>query len=100
MCSFEKVLANLDEDWVQNRLKKCPKDIFVCLDNVIPNQPLRDLDRLGITRLPHPSYSQDLASCDFELFRMLRTKLEGCKSANSIEVMTEVCTIFSNIPLN
>jgi hypothetical protein len=32
----------------------------------------------NITVLPHPSYSPDLATCDFSLFPQLKIRLKGC----------------------
>jgi hypothetical protein len=56
----------------------------------MPHRALRDFDRLRITRLPHPLYSQDLALCHFWLFETLKRKLEGCTFENPIEMMMTV----------
>ena len=34
---------------------------------------------MGIKRVPHPSYSPDLAPCDFCLFPKFKEKLWGCR---------------------
>jgi hypothetical protein len=54
---------------------KRSRDTFLHLDNANPHQALQDFGRLGIARLPHPPYSQDLAPCDFWLFDTLKRKL-------------------------
>ena len=34
---------------------------------------------MGIKTVPHPSYSPDLAPCDFWLFPKLKERLKGCR---------------------
>ena len=46
---------------------------------------------MGIKTIPHPSYSPDLAPCDFCLFPKLKEKLRGCRY-ETIEEMKEVVT--------
>jgi hypothetical protein len=81
-------------------MRKHSRDIFLHFDNATPYWALRDIDRLGITRLPHPPCSPDLASCDFWLFDTLKRKLEGSTFGDSIEVLTTMSTILRTIPLD
>jgi hypothetical protein len=85
----EKVLANFDKERMRNRLRKCSRDTFFHLNNVIPHRTPRNFDRLGIRRFLHPLYSQDLASCDFWLFGTLKRKLEGSTFGDPVEVFDE-----------
>jgi hypothetical protein len=78
-CQFfvDKVLHDFDKELAETRPKKRARGIFWHLDNALTHRADDDFDRLGITRLPHPPYSQDLAPYDFWLFGNLKTKLEG-----------------------
>ena len=49
------------------------------------------LTKMGIKIVPHPSYSPDLAPCDFCLFPKLKEKLRGC-CYETIEEMKEAVT--------
>ena len=49
------------------------------------------LTKIGIKTVPHPSYSPDLASCDFWLFPKLKEKVRGCRY-ETIEEMKEAVT--------
>ena len=49
------------------------------------------LTKVGIETVPHPSYSPDLAPCDFWLFPKLKEKLRGCRY-EIIEEMKEAVT--------
>ena len=46
------------------------------------------LTKMGIKTVPHPPFSQDLASCDVWLFPKLKEKLRGCRY-ETIEEMKE-----------
>jgi hypothetical protein len=101
-CEFfvETVLSDFDKERARNHQRKYCKDIFLHLDNTIPHRAPRDFDRLEITRLLHPPYSQDLALWDFWLFRTQKRKLEGSTFGDPVEVSTAMSTILSMIPLN
>uniref|UniRef100_A0A7I4XXP0 Transposase n=1 Tax=Haemonchus contortus TaxID=6289 RepID=A0A7I4XXP0_HAECO len=45
-----------------------------------------ELERLGITWLPHPPYSPDLSPCDYHAFRSLEAYTKGKKFNNRQEV--------------
>ena len=49
------------------------------------------LTKMGIKTVPQPSYSPDLALCDFRLFPNLKEKLKGCRH-ETIEEMKEAVT--------
>jgi histone-lysine N-methyltransferase SETMAR len=75
-CVFfiQKVLADFDKEQGRTRPMKGSRDTFFSLDNATPHRAPQYFDRLGIARLPHPPYSQDLAPCDFWLFGRLKRK--------------------------
>jgi transposase len=53
---------------------------FLHLDNARPhrsNVATQTATRLGLTILPHPPYSPDIAPSDFYLFGLLKGKLKG-----------------------
>ena len=45
---------------------------------------------MGINTVPQPSYSPDLASCDFWSFPKLKEKLRGCRYEKIEEAVTKV----------
>ena len=49
------------------------------------------LTKVGIKTLPQPTYSRDLAPCDFWLFPKFKEKLRGCRY-KTIEEMKEAVT--------
>ena len=49
------------------------------------------LTKMSIKTVPHPTYSPDLAPCDFCLFPKLKEKLRGCRY-ETIEEMKETVT--------
>jgi hypothetical protein len=93
-----KVLADFDKELGQTRPMKHSRDTFFHLDNATPHRAPRDFDRLGVVKLAHPPYSQDLALCYFWLFGTLKRKLEGSIFVDQIEVLLAVNIIFSTIP--
>jgi hypothetical protein len=96
----EKVLADFDEEVAQNRPKNPSRGTFLHFDSAMPLRAPQDFDRLGITRLSHPSYSPDLVPCDFWIFKTRKRRLERCMFRDPVEVMTAVSTILSKIPLD
>ena len=76
--NFPEVLDELDEDLAKRRPKLRSKGIKLHIDNARPHSVQDKLDKLGISRLPHPPYSPDLAPSDFFLFGYLKNKLIGC----------------------
>jgi hypothetical protein len=93
-----RVLAGFNKELGRMRPMKRSRDIFLHLDNATPHRALQDFDRLGISRLSDPPYSQDLAPCDFWLFGTLKRKLEKSIFEDQIEVLLAMNIIFSTIP--
>jgi hypothetical protein len=79
---------------------KQSRGTFLDLDNVTPHWAPQDFDRLGIAKLPHPPYNQNLASCDFWLFGNLTTKLKRNTFTSAMELMAKVNEIFLDILLH
>jgi hypothetical protein len=98
MLFVEKVLDDFDKERAETRPKKRPPGTFLHLDNPPTHWPDDNFDRLGVTRLSHPSYSQDLAQCDFWLFGNLKTKLEGNTFTSAMKLMAKVSEILIDIP--
>jgi histone-lysine N-methyltransferase SETMAR len=95
---IQEVLADFDKElWRARPMKRC-RTILFHLDNPTPHRASQDFDRLGIARLSHPPYSQDLAPCDFWLFGALKRKLEGFTFEDQIAVLLAINIIFSTIP--
>jgi len=53
-----------------------------------------------VQRVPHPSYSQELAITDFYLFASLKQKLQGIDVNDDKELKCKILTIFQGIPLD
>jgi hypothetical protein len=96
----DKVLTDFDKELAETRPKKRARGIFLHLDNAPTHRADDDFNRLGIRRLPHPPYSQDLAPCDFWLFANLKTKLEGSTFTSAGQLMVKVNEILMDIPLH
>jgi histone-lysine N-methyltransferase SETMAR len=71
------VLGSIVEHRAQTRPKLKASGTFLHLDNARPHLATEKFEECGITRLPHPPYSPDLAPCDFWLFGHLKESLEG-----------------------
>ena len=54
------------------------------------------LHELGYELIPHPSYSPDLAPCDFFLFPNLKTWLGGKKFSSNEKVIVAVNEYFAD----
>jgi len=76
---YKDVLERLRK-WVQRVRMDIADDWLLHHDNAPANTALsfrEILAKKNIPVLPHPSYSQDLAPCDFCLFPKLKSKLKG-----------------------
>jgi hypothetical protein len=51
------------------------------------------LAKKSITKMDHPSYSPDLAPCDFWLFPKLKTALNGQKFADIPDIQRNVTAL-------
>jgi hypothetical protein len=40
-------------------------------------QTIVEIEKLGLSRIPHPPYSPDLSRCDFSLFGFLKERAKG-----------------------
>jgi hypothetical protein len=81
---------DFDKELAETRPKKCTPGILLHFDNVTIYRTDDDFNRFGIKRLLHPLYSQNLAPCDFSLFKTLKNKLEGKIFVNEIEMKSKV----------
>jgi histone-lysine N-methyltransferase SETMAR len=71
------VLPSLAENSAQTRPKLKVRRLFLHRHNSRPLLTPEQSADFGITRLPHPPYSQNLSPCDFWRFGYLRHCLEG-----------------------
>ena len=68
--------------WIAEKLKGKQDSIFYLIDNARPHaakSTREKLLKLGWITVPHPSYSHDLTSTDYHLFRSLFNHLRGEK---------------------
>uniref|UniRef100_A0A7I4YAL8 Transposase n=1 Tax=Haemonchus contortus TaxID=6289 RepID=A0A7I4YAL8_HAECO len=66
---------------------------LILMDNPRPHHAratAEELERLGITWLPHPPYSHDLSPCGYHASRSLQAYLKGRKFHNRQEIKSEV----------
>jgi hypothetical protein len=56
------------------------------------------MTRLKCQRVPHPPYSADLAIASFDLFGVLKQKLQDIDVNDEKELKSEILTIFQGIP--
>ena len=52
---------------------------------------------MGIKRVPHPSYSPDVAPCDFWLFPEPKEKLRGCRYETIGEMKVAVTKVIDTL---
>jgi len=70
-------------------------------DNARPHTSRMTQDALGsrgVTTLPHPPYSPDLAPCDFFIFGHIKHAVMGRRFASTREIVSEIYEKFSQIP--
>lgn len=60
---------------------------------------LRFLEEQGISTLPHPPYSPDLAPCDFWLFPTIKQELKGRRFQSDEELEEAAMDAINNIPI-
>ena len=58
------------------------------------------IEKLGMRRTPHLSYSPDIEMCDFWLFRKLKRNLQGCHFSNENQLFDKVVDFFQKIDKN
>lgn len=95
---MDTVLADLLETIKLARPVKKTSELILHIDNARPHLVDDYLTRNGLTRLPHPPYSPDLAPSDFFLFGYLKMRLEGKFFNSDDELFQEACNILRDIP--
>jgi hypothetical protein len=60
---------------------------------------LHKIEELGLTRLPQPHYSPDMAPCDFFLLGQLKRELQGMNFGPQNGLISAVTAIASEIPI-
>jgi hypothetical protein len=71
------LLPSIIDDRAPNRTKLKASGTLLHLDSAQTHLTSDKYDKIRIKRLPHPPYSQDLASCGFWIFEYLEHCLEG-----------------------
>jgi histone-lysine N-methyltransferase SETMAR len=74
---IEKILKQIVSQCARCRGPKKAKGIFLHMDNAKVHCVEKELEDYGMSRLPHPPYSPDLAPSDFFLLGHLKRELEG-----------------------
>ncbi len=88
--------------------KKCPelwhgRQFLIHHDNASPHTAKDTLDKLalwGVSTLPHPAYSPDLAPCDFALFPKLKGQIRGKYFRNLKELQDECRKVLMSFPVS
>jgi hypothetical protein len=98
---YLEILARLREA-VRRRRPELWSDAWILHhDNDPAHDALSVLEFLAeksILKLDHPSYSPDLAPCDFWLFLKLKTVLEGHRFSDIANIQGHATTILQSIP--
>jgi len=95
---FESTLDSLATEVRKRRRALGTNGLFVHFDNATPHRVPEKIESLGMTRLPHPPCSPDLAPTDFFLFGYLKTLLQGTSFGTAEELQGEVSKILKEIP--
>jgi hypothetical protein len=91
------LLRSIAKNRAQTRPKLKARRTFLHLDNTRSHLTPEQYDDFGITRLPHPLYSQELSPCDFRLFGHLKHCLDGQVFDDDLALKVPVSRIFSSI---
>ena len=92
------VLADLLKNIQLARPVKKASELRLLIDNARPHLIDDFLKENGLTRLPHPPYSPDLATSDFFLFGYLKMRLEGKFFSSDDELFEVTCNILQDMP--
>jgi hypothetical protein len=98
----ETILPSLVARLPVRLLKPKARAAHLHLDNAKPHDSRLSLEKMeehGFIRVPQPSYSPDLALCDFFLFGYLKVQLEGKTFFDEDSVKEEVRRILMEIPV-
>lgn len=93
--AYIRTLENLVEQYKRVRPHKDVNQILLLHDNAPPHKSFKTqqaIRELGISVLPHPPYSPDLAPSDFYLFGPLKNALRGHKFQSDEAVIESVET--------
>jgi hypothetical protein len=98
---YLEILARLREAVRRKRPELWPDTWILHHDNAPAHDvlALREfLAKKSIMKLDHPSYSPDLAPCDFCLFPKLKTALKGHRFSDTAHIQGHATTILQSIP--
>jgi hypothetical protein len=98
----ETILPSIVQSLIVSRPKMQARGYSINIDRATPHNSglsLRKTEELGFTRLPQPSYSPDLAPCDFFFFGYLKKELQGMKFRSGNQVISAVGDVLANIPI-
>jgi transposase len=98
---YLEILARLRAAVHWRRPKLWPDAWILHHDNVPAHDMLavrEFLAKKSILKLNHPSYSPDLAPCDFWLFPKLKTTLKGHRFSDIADIQGHATTILQSIP--
>ena len=95
---YDSVIADFMKNVGIPKTRDERRKVKLHCDNAPPHRIDGELEALNIPRVHHPSYSPDLAHCDFFLFGFLKSSLEGRIFKSDQELLTEVCVILESIP--
>ncbi len=99
--TFQAILQRFHQAWLIKRpwsvVQGCQ---FLHMDNASSHtatDTLTLLAQLGITQVPHPAYSPDLAPNDFWFYPRMKEHLRGCCFANYRDLLAAVHEQIDNI---
>jgi transposase len=98
---YLEILARLREAVRRRRSELWPNARILHHDNALAHDTLvvrEFLAKKSIMKLGHPSYSPDLAPCDFWLFPKLKTALKVHRFSDIADIQGHATTILQSIP--
>jgi histone-lysine N-methyltransferase SETMAR len=98
---FVTVLDQLQDKIAQRRPVNKLNGMYLHLDNASPHRAgntKTHVRNLGLTMLPHPPYSPDIAPTDFFLLGHIKQQLEGKHFTNEEELMKAIVEVVRQIP--
>jgi histone-lysine N-methyltransferase SETMAR len=97
---YLEVLTRLQESVWKKRPRLWPDKRILYHDNAPAHDALsvsEFLAKNSITKMDHPTYSPDLAPCDFRLFPKLKNALKGQRFADLSDIQRNVKTLLQGI---
>jgi hypothetical protein len=98
---YLEILTRLREAVRRRRPELWPDAWILHHDNALAHDALAVREfwaKTSIMKLDHPSYSPDLAPCDFWLFPKLKTTLKGHRFSDIADIQGHATTILQSIP--